>query len=45
MNGFLSAAAQAERQQLADLLLVIAIGGQGYKDAIQRLQRQLDHEN
>jgi hypothetical protein len=45
VEAFLRAAERAERQHLADLLLVVAIGGQGESEAITRLQRALDRED
>jgi hypothetical protein len=45
VEDFLAAAAQEERRRLADLLLIVAIGGQGEREAITRLQRSLDHED
>jgi len=45
VEAFLRAAHRAERRRLADLLLVVAIGGQGESEAITRLQRALDRED
>jgi hypothetical protein len=39
VDAFLRAAERAERQRLADLLLVVAIGGQGESDAITVMER------
>jgi len=44
VDAFLRAVERAEQQRLADLLLVVAIGGQGGSEAIARLQRTLRHE-
>jgi hypothetical protein len=45
VEAFLGAAEPADRQRLADLLLVVAIGGHGESEAITRLQRTLHRED
>lgn len=41
MDTFLAAEARAERERLAAWLVVTAVGSQGDKRAIERLQREL----
>ncbi len=45
MNSFLAAEARLERGRLATLLTVTSIGSQGGKEAIERLHRELLHED
>jgi len=41
MDAFLAAEVRAEREHLAAQLVILAVGSQGDKRAIERLQREL----
>ena len=45
MNAFLVAGARLERERLATLLTVTSVGAQGGKETIERLHRELLHED
>lgn len=45
METFLAAEARDERERLNALLVVTAVGSQGDRRAIERLQRELGHAN
>ncbi len=45
MNAFLKAEARIDRERLLATLTVVSIGAQGDKAAIERLQRELRHED
>jgi hypothetical protein len=41
LEAFLAAEARDERERLANLLVITAVGAQGDRHAIERLQREL----